>query len=89
LPGRGAHPTVAVEDGVFAFTLRSGTGPATLRQREADGRVVAHQVLRGYAGAVAVEDGVFAFTLRSGTGPVTLRQRAAGGRVAAHQVPRG
>jgi hypothetical protein len=47
LDGRGVHRTIVADDGVFAFTLHPGTGPVTLRQRAADGRVVARQVLRG------------------------------------------
>jgi hypothetical protein len=47
LDGRDLHRAVTVRGGVFVVTLPGGTGPVTLRQRAADGRVLARQVLRG------------------------------------------
>ena len=47
LDGRDLHRSVPVRGGVFVITLHAGTGPVTLRQRAADGRVLARQLLRG------------------------------------------
>jgi hypothetical protein len=46
LDGRRLHRSYAVKDRVFALTLPAHTGPVKLRQRAADGRVVATQTLR-------------------------------------------
>jgi hypothetical protein len=46
LNGRRLHRSFAVKDRVFALTLPAHTGPVTLRQRAAGGRVVATQTLR-------------------------------------------
>lgn len=47
LDGRTLHRAVAVRGGVFLVVLpRRGTGPVRLRQRAADGRVLAAQTLR-------------------------------------------
>jgi hypothetical protein len=45
--GRDLHRSFAVAGHVFAVSLPDGTGPVRLRQRAADGRVVAAQTLRG------------------------------------------
>jgi hypothetical protein len=45
--GRALHRRFAVRDGVFVVTLPHGTGPVRLRQRAADGRVLARETLRG------------------------------------------
>jgi len=46
LRGARVHRTIPVKARVFAFKLGRGTGAVTLRQRAADGRVLAHEVLR-------------------------------------------